>query len=152
MKDPAALWLRLLLLGAASFWTPAVIVHGMAGRSFSGIHAILLTIVLPWCFACAYVMAKRRYRNAGTFIALPMLIGLWTLGGIFMNVAASFSGGGFAAFGGLREGLLNVLLSFLPPYTFMMATYDGTLFALLLATVAPLFARIVLKPKEIDVV
>ena len=108
---------------------------------------LLLTILLPLCFTYTYVIARRRYCNAKTFIALPMLIGLWTLGGLFMSVSASFSGGGFASPGGLRDAFLLILLSFLPPYTFMMATYNGTLFGLLLATVAPLFAGVLPKPK-----
>ena len=143
----AILWLKLLLLGAVSFWAPDVIVHGITRRSFSGIHTLLLTILLPLCFTYTYVIARRRYCNAKTFIALPMLIGLWTLGGLFMSVSASFSGGGFASPGGLRDAFLLILLSFLPPYTFMMATYNGTLFGLLLATVAPLFAGVLPKPK-----
>ena len=145
----ARFWLKLLVLGAVSFWTPDVIVHLIAPHSFSGVHVLVLTILLPVCFTSAYVVARRRYRDIKAFIALPMLVGLWTLGGLFMTVSASFSGGGFASPGGVRETFLVILLSFLPPYTFIMATYDGSLFALLLATVAGVFAALVLKPTHV---
>jgi hypothetical protein len=143
-------WLKLLLVGATSFWLPDVIVHALARYSFSRTHVMALTAVLPICFTCAYVIVKRRYRTVKTFVALPMLIGLWTCGGLFMTVGASSSGGGFAGPSGLRETVLVMLMSFFPPITFMMATYDGTLFALLLATVAPLVVWLFLRGKQDD--
>jgi hypothetical protein len=59
-----------------------------------------------------------------------MLLGIWVLGGVFMTIGASFSGGGFA--NGISSGLVIVAMSLVPVYTFIMATYDGSLFALLL--------------------
>ena len=138
---------RIALTGAGSFWIPDVLVHAIAGRHFSGIHVLLLTLLLPVAFTCAYVVTRRHYRDS-RFIALPMLVGLWFLGGIFMLASASFSGGGFTVSEGLGDTMYGVLLSFLPPYTFMMATYDGALFALLLATVSPIFAGLALREKQ----
>ena len=143
-------WLKLLLVGAISFWLPDVIVHGLARYSFSRTHVVALTAVLPFCFTCAYAIVKRRYHTVNAFVALPMLIGLWTCGGLFMTLGASFSGGGFAGPGGLRETVLVILISFFPPITFIMATYDGTLFALLLATVARLFVWLFLRGRQHD--
>jgi hypothetical protein len=65
-------------------------------------------------------------------------------GGLFMTVSATFAGGGFAGPGGFRETALVILLSLLPPYTFIMATYDSTLFALLLATVTTAVVAVLL--------
>jgi hypothetical protein len=57
-----------------------------------------------------------------------------------MSVGATFSGGGFAGPECLRAALFAIATSLLPPYTFMMATYDGSLGALLLASLVLFFA------------
>ena len=62
-----------------------------------------------------------------------MLPGIWILGGICMAVGASFSGSGFADLG-VRGAMLLIAISWVPIYTGMAATYDGSLFALLLAS------------------
>jgi hypothetical protein len=67
-------------------------------------------------------------------IGLPMLAGVWLLGGFFMVIGASFSGGGFMMAGGVRAAGGVLLLSLFPMYTFIMATYDGALAALLLVS------------------
>jgi uncharacterized membrane protein len=48
----------------------------------------------------------------------------------------AFSGGGFMSPHAARTTVLMMLLSLFPLYTFIMATYDGSLGALLLVTVA----------------
>ena len=65
-----------------------------------------------------------------------MLAGIWLLGGLFMTMGASFSGGGLVGPDGARGVVFVLLLSLFPGYTFIMATYDGSLLALLLVTVA----------------
>ena len=60
-----------------------------------------------------------------------MLFGIWLLGGLAMMIGATFSGGGFAGPDGLRGALFVVATSLLPVYTFVMATYDGSVGALL---------------------
>lgn len=54
-------------------------------------------------------------------------------GGLFMAIGATLSGAGFKTAPG--GAMIAILLSLLPMYTYIMATYDGTLAALLLATV-----------------
>ncbi len=124
---------KLMLLGALSFWLPDVLLHAARGYDFAGLDAIFLTIGLPLACLPAYLWAKRLYGRS--CLAAPwMLLGVWLLGGLFMQVAASFSGGGFAT-GALSDLSVLLLLCFFPPATFMMATYDGSLFGLLLVTV-----------------
>lgn len=142
-------WLKLLLLGTASFWIPDVVVHGIAGRSFTAIHAVILTAFLPLSFCCTYVLAVRRYGCSKVPVVFPMVLGAWTLGGVFIVAGATFGGGGFAAPAGVREAWWDVLLSLLPPYTFMMATYDGSLFALLLASIGAFLASYRLERQEV---
>jgi len=60
-----------------------------------------------------------------------MLLGVWLTGGLFMMVAATAAGGGFAGPGGVKGGFLLAILGAFPPVTFMMSAYDGSLGALL---------------------
>jgi hypothetical protein len=66
-----------------------------------------------------------------------MLLGVWLSGGIFMMISATAGGGGFVGPNGVAGTLLVLLLSLFPIYTCIMATYDGSLFALLAATLGP---------------
>lgn len=80
-------------------------------------------------------------------IGLPMLTGVWLFGGLFMTIGATFSGGGFMSPGGARGAVLVLLLSLFPMYTFIMATYDGSLVALLLVTICALLVWILQRNK-----
>jgi len=60
-----------------------------------------------------------------------------------MAAGASFSGGGFVAPGGMHTTASVLLLSLLPMYTFIMATYNGSLLALLIVTLAMVVIGIV---------
>ena len=66
-----------------------------------------------------------------------MLLGAWLTGGLFMMISATAAGGGFVGPNGIAGTLLVLLLSLFPIYTCVMATYDGSLFALLAATLGP---------------
>ena len=66
-----------------------------------------------------------------------MLLGVWLTGGIFMTISATAGGGGFVGPDGVAGVLRVLLLSLFPVYTCIMATYDGSLFALLAATLGP---------------
>jgi hypothetical protein len=123
---------KLVLLGALSFWLPDTLLHAARGYDFAGLDAIFLTVGLPLACLPAYLWARRLYGRSA--LAAPwMLLGVWMLGGFFMQVGASFSGGGFAA-GALSDLTVSLLLCFFPPATFMMSAYDGSLFALFLVT------------------
>ena len=123
---------KLLLLGALSFWLPDTLVHAARGYDFSGVDALFLTVGLPLACLPAYLWARRLDGKAA--VTAPwMLLGVWVLGGVFMQIGFSFSGGGFAS-GSLSDATVMLLLSLFPPVTFMMATYDGSLFGLLLVT------------------
>ena len=132
---------KLLLLGALSFWLPDVFVHAGARFDLSDVARLpivalgifVISLGMPLCLLVAWARAKRSY---GGRVGPWMLLGVWLLGGFFMQVSASFSDGGFASAQSLREIALLNLMSVLPPVTFMMATYDGSLFALMLVTVS----------------
>jgi len=116
---------------------PDVFVHVIAGQQFNSLHVRAITLVLPIAFLITYlglrkVAARRSYNSLG----ITMLAGVWLTGGLFMMVAATASGSGFAGANGIRDSFFIIALSLIPLITYMLATYDGSLFALLAVTVS----------------
>jgi hypothetical protein len=125
--------------GALSFWLPDVAVHVAARQTFDSPHVWLITFLMPATFLLAYLAGRRlAVQREFKWVGLAMLLGVWLLGGLFMTVAATASGAGFAGPNGIREGLLMIALSLIPPVTYMMAGYDGSLFALLAVSIGAL--------------
>lgn len=131
--------LRLAIIGASCFWIPDVIVHGIAGYSFGRLHTIVVTFLMPVCMFAALAWVAKQSRQSLKQSTFLIVSAVWILGGAFMLTGATFSGGGFAQPGVVK----TLLLSFIPVYTFVMATYDGSLFALLIATLVPLIASVI---------
>ena len=124
--------LSLAVAGALSFWLPDVAVHIHAGRNFDSPQARVITFLMPATFLLAYVVARRfAVKRNFEWVGATMLVGVWLTGGLFMALASTASGGGFAGPDEVRGGLLMALLSIIPPVTYMFAAYDGSLFALL---------------------
>jgi len=135
-----------MVFGAILFWTPDVILHAIAGNKFSRNHVLILTYILPLTvLAGLLVVGRMRNIETGKLIAPFGLLGIWFFGGVAMAASATFSGGGFAT----PEGWKGVALGAVPPFTLMMATYDGSLFALLLTTLCLLTVWLVgaVRPK-----
>ncbi len=124
-----------IFVGGAAFWSPDVLLHAYRGYGFSGRDSLLLSVLLPWALVACYgiLLWLRGGRGIAPSIAFFMLVGVWILGSLGMMIGASFSGGGFAMPG--AEVWVVIALGILPPYTFIMATYDGSLLGLLVATV-----------------
>ncbi len=134
----------MILLGAVAFWLPDILLHALRGYNFNGRDVRIVTIVSPLTLLIAFFLAKRTDKATPQRSVVPALLaGVWLLGGLFMLVGASFSGGGFVSPGGARWVMITILLSVLPMYTFIMATYDGALGALLLVTAVAVPAWIV---------
>ncbi len=66
-----------------------------------------------------------------------MLLGGWITGGLFMTIAAMASGSDFVGGSGVWQ-LVIIVLSVIPIVTFILATFDGSLFALLMVTLGAL--------------
>ena len=95
-------------------------------------HVLVLTYVLPLTVcATLLVIGRIPWIENRKLIAPFELLGIWLSGGLAMTISATFSGGGFATSGGWK----GVGLGAIPPFTLMMASYDGSLFAILLTTV-----------------
>ena len=129
--------LKLVCLGGTSFWLPDALWHGLRRSDFGGKDVLAITVLMPLSLLAMYLFVKNRQSNESRRdLGLSLMLGVWFLGGFFMAVGASFSGGGFAGPGGFKVGVISTLLGFLPPATCDMATYDGSLGALILATSA----------------
>jgi hypothetical protein len=125
----------LTLLGAIAFWLPDVLVHALRRCDFDGRDVRIVTIACPVTTLIAFFVAKRTDKTDPSQSVFPALVaGVWLFGGLFMLVGASFAGGGLLAPDGARGAMFWILLSLVPIYTFIMATYDGALAALLLVT------------------
>ena len=83
-------------------------------------------------------------------LALAALVGIWLSGSLAMMINSTLSGGGFKqSVGGT---LIAVALGLLPPYTFIMSTYDGTLGALLLVSATlPLAGALCSRKRKVSV-
>jgi hypothetical protein len=129
--------LLFALIGGLGFWLPDVAMHAYAGRNFDSPHVRLMTFLMPTAFLFAFLVAQRlAVKQDYKWFGAAMLLGIWLSGGLFMALAATVSGGGFAGPDGVWGGFLMTALGLLPPITFMQATYDGSLFALLAVTFA----------------
>ena len=135
MKLRSIVWVLVYMAaGGVAFWAPDVALQASRAYEFSGRDAAILTLLLPWTLLTCYgiLLWLRGSQSNEPSISIFMLIGVWLLSSLSMMIGASFSGGGFAMPG--AEVWIVIALGLLPPYTFIMATYDGSLLGLLLAT------------------
>jgi hypothetical protein len=125
---------KVACVGGLAFWIPDTVVHAIYRYSFDRMGVLLVTVAAPLTLLVSLLGCARAFRVTAGVVAIRALAGVWLLGGVFMTVASSFSGGGFLSPDGFPGGLKLILMSLLPPVTFMMATYDGSLGALLLVS------------------
>jgi hypothetical protein len=130
--------LSFAIAGALSFWLPDVAVHIIAGPNFDSRHVWGITILMPAAFLLTYVVARKfALRRDFRWVGAAMLLGVWLTGGLFMTIAAMASGSEFVGVSGVWR-LVVIVLSVIPIVTYILATYDGSLFALLVLTVGAL--------------
>lgn len=134
-----------MLIGAVGFWLPDTLLHALRGQAFNRQDVQIVTVVLPLTLLGTFFLVKWTNKgNPQKQVGLPLLTGVWLFGGLFMMVGASFSpGGGFMSPVGARFVVMMMLLSWVPPYTFILATYDGALGALLMVTAVAFLVWIV---------
>lgn len=131
-------WLRafrLMMLGAIGFWLPDTLLHAWRRYNFTKHEVWAVSVVCPMTFLATFFFCG--WLDKDTLkerIGPTLIVGVWTFGGLFMMAGASFSGGGFTSPNGIKWAVMSTLLSIVPIYTFILATYDGSLFALLLVT------------------
>ncbi|MFZ0292419.1 MAG: hypothetical protein WAL52_02365 [Candidatus Sulfotelmatobacter sp.] len=94
---------------------------------------------MPLTFLFAYLVCRRlAVMRDFNWEGVAMLLGVWLTAGLFMTLAATASGGGFAGPDGVPGGLLLTVLCIFPPITLMFATYDGSGLAMLAVTIGGL--------------
>jgi hypothetical protein len=123
-----------VLLGGIVFWVPNITVHWITGFRFSYADAIGVTFFLP---AATYLFFRMfwwplRKQEERLSSALFAVLGIWILGPSMLTFSASFCGGGLTQPDAWHFFVTGTLL--FPLFTFVMSTYDGTLFALLFVT------------------
>jgi hypothetical protein len=125
--------LLTVLLGATVFWVPDVLVHAGSGAAFGPAEVLLITMVMPILTLLAYARVDRRGTHTlrGWPRAGLMLVGIWVFGPTFMMISATFGGAGLLGFSTWADWSM---LLYVPAVTFILATYDGALGALLLIT------------------
>jgi hypothetical protein len=130
--------LSLAIAGALSFWLPDIVVHIIAGSTFSSRHVEIISILMPGAFLLTYMCACRLLMKSNVkWICAPMLLGVWLTGGVFMMLAGMASGSDFIGVTGVWR-VVVIVLSVIPVVTYILAAYDGSLFALLAVTVGAL--------------
>jgi hypothetical protein len=129
----------------ALFWIPTLLLHAVRGSLFSGRDVLVLSAVLPALVLIGFGVIARYVGPRAT--AFWMLLGIWLPAPLMTTINGTFTGGGFARAGGLRSAAVGTAL--FPVYALLMSAYDGTLFALLLAS-AGLVAGLVLgRPRRV---
>ncbi|HTC65309.1 MAG TPA: hypothetical protein VK709_20885 [Candidatus Saccharimonadales bacterium] len=110
---------------------------------------LAITVLMPLTLLVTYLFVKRRTTNEPQRrVGLPLMLGVWTLGGLFITAGSSFSGGGFVGPDGFRGGVFITLIGLVPPITYILATYDGSLGALVLATLAAVLIAVKERSRE----
>ena len=138
MKQPR-LTIWFAVAGALSFWLPDVAIHFYAGRNLDSRHIWAITILAPATFLLAYLFARTfAVKRDFKWLGVAMLLGVWITGGLFIALAATASGSGLVSPHEIRDSLLMTVLSVIPGVVYMLATYDGSFFALLAVTVGGL--------------
>jgi hypothetical protein len=137
-KRRSAVALSFAAVGALSFWLPDIAIHAHAGPNLDSRHAWAITVFASAVFLLAYVVARRfalktKFKRLGP----TLLLGVWVSGGLFMTISALVSGSDFIGGTGLWR-LAIIPMSIVPIVTFILASYDGSLFALVAITLGGL--------------
>jgi hypothetical protein len=120
-------------LGALAFWLPEIALYAWQRRP---LNAKLVTFLLPSIFLLVYLLVSilRLKQIPKPSAAIFMVLGVVFLGTLAMTIGATIRGAGF--WGHPTSSLLGVLLgTVVPIYAFIAATYDGSLYALILVSI-----------------
>ena len=119
---------------ALAFWLPSIVVHAMRGPRFGVLDMMIISVACPGTAAIVFAALSLLERRCSlAWRASTFLLGVWIWGPPSMMVGGAFSGGGLHALSDLG-GFVFVWACFVVS-TPMMATYDGSLFALFIITV-----------------
>jgi hypothetical protein len=137
MSDKALRWFLLPLLGGLSFWLPDTVTHLIRNVLFDRRDGIVVTVLMPLCLCAAWVAVSKILRKSLVSVAPQFLLGIWVTGGLLMSLGWTLS-----TPSPLHSLAVSSVLGIIPIYTFMAATYDGSLAALLLVSIVLFLAWI----------
>jgi len=119
-------------MGGLLFWFPDVL-RSYFVRSEPNLTTIwVLTFLMPLTMVAGYIAMRRNPKTkVRSHIETSILLGIWVLGPTMVGIAQTFQGAGFRFIGTLP---VVIFATIFPPVLLIMAGYDLTIFALLLAT------------------
>jgi hypothetical protein len=126
-----------MAIGGFGFWGTSIIWHLVRGDRFRGRDAIGLTVVLPLLMWLVGRLMQRRIPEgrASTYMPIAALGGIWAFGPVAFLAWVGVTGGGeFLLASPLGWGAMAFTIVVFPATTFMVATYDGSLGALIFST------------------
>ena len=132
-------WVSLpqCLTGGLVFWVPDVFLQLLRGEEFGHVDVKLLTILMPTATVASYLLQPVRVDKGAMIQAASSLLGVWLVAPWALTTAATFTGGGFSHPGDVLVSMSVIIMStIIPIYTVILATYDGSLLAILLVTLA----------------
>ena len=130
MGEKTLRWFLLPLLGGLAFWLPDTLTHLIRNVQFDKRDVIVVTALMPLCLFAAWVTACKILKKSLVSVAPQFLLGIWVTGGLLMSLGWMLSTS--SPFYSLA---VSSVLGIIPIYTFMAATYDGSLGALVLVSV-----------------
>lgn len=130
-----------MLLGGFVFWTPNILVHWLRASRFSNFDVVGLTLLLPATtylfFQMVWWPPRNRYDRLSP--ALFAVLGIWIIGPSMLTLSLIFCDR-LSRSDAWHFFTIGTLL--FPLFTFLMSTYDGSVFAVFLTTLMlPIFAN-----------
>jgi len=127
----------LPLLGGLLFWLPDTVTHLIRNAQFDRHDVMVVTLLMPLCLCAGWVAASMILTRSLASVAPQFLLGIWVTGGLLMSLGWMLS-----TPSPVHSLAISTLLGIIPIYTFMAATYDGSLGALVLVSIVLFLAWI----------
>lgn len=125
-----------VLSGGLLFWLPDVFAKALGAVSVRDVR--ILSGVCPAALLGGYLLTKAwKYYGQRWYVSFWMLVGVWILGPAMMSITSALRGASWAhpTSEWLGNFLVFAIATIFPPLTFIYSAYDGTLTALVIATV-----------------
>ena len=124
---------RAALLGGLAFWMPDFLYHYFARSEPTTTAIWVLTVTMPSALVFVYCIGRDNNENKARSRAISMLLGIWFLGPTIIMLGQTFEGAGFR---NVQPLFYWAVATVFPPLTLLMAGFDLSVFALLLASVS----------------
>ena len=130
MANRTRKWIVLPLIGGLSFWLPDSMMHLIRSVRFDRSDVWITTISMLFSLSVAWIFTSKFLGRNLRFVAPHLLLGIWITGGLMMSLGWISS-----TPHPLKSVAISGVLGIIPMFTFMAAAYDGSLLALLLASI-----------------